>query len=133
VKLLMRQRWVVTGSDGSDGHPRQYATFPEKYAKYVQREQVLTTAEFIRRSTGLTADILGLDRRGYLRPKYFADVVVLDAAAYRPKADYLHPTVLSEGIVYLWVNGKIAVDAGKMTDALSGKVLSHVPTAGTCR
>jgi N-acyl-D-amino-acid deacylase len=133
VKLLMRQPWVVTGSDGSDGHPRQYATFPEKYAKYVQREHVLTTAEFIRRSTGLTADILGLDRRGYLRPGYFADVVVLDAAAYGPKADYLHPNVLSKGVSYLWVNGKLAVDAGELTDALSGRMLSHAPTAGTCR
>lgn len=132
VKLLMRQPWVVTGSDGSDGHPRQYATFPEKYAKYAQREHVLTSDEFIRRSTGLTADILGLDRRGYLRPGYFADVVVLDPSAYRPRADYLHPNVLSEGVVYLWVNGTLAVDASKMTDALSGRVLSHVPTAGTC-
>jgi N-acyl-D-aspartate/D-glutamate deacylase len=133
VKLLMRQPWVVTGSDGSDGHPRQYATFAEKYAKYVQREHVLTTAEFIRRSTGLTADILGLDRRGYLRPGYFADVVVLDPAAYRPKADYLHPAVLSVGVIDLWINGKLAVDAGEMTDALSGRVLSHAPRAGTCR
>ena len=132
VKLLMRQPWVVTGSDGSDGHPRQYATFPEKYAKYVQREQVLTIAEFIRRSTGLTADILGLERRGYLRVGYFADVVVLDAAAYRPRADYLHPNVLSEGVVDLWVNGKLAVDAGKLTDTLSGQALSHTPLPGTC-
>jgi N-acyl-D-amino-acid deacylase len=133
VKLLMRQPWVVTGSDGSDGHPRQYATFPEKYANYVQHDPVLTTAEFIRRSTGLTADILGLERRGYLRPGYFADVVVLDPAAYRPKADYLHPAVLSVGVINLWVNGELAVDAGQMTDGLFGRVLSHVPTAGTCR
>jgi N-acyl-D-aspartate/D-glutamate deacylase len=132
VKLLMRQSWVVTGSDGSDGHPRQYATFPEKYARYVQREQVLTTAEFIRRSTGATADILRLERRGYLRAGYFADVVVLDPAGYRPKADYLHPNVLSEGVLYLWVNGTPAVDAGKLTDVLSGKVLSHAPTSGSC-
>jgi N-acyl-D-aspartate/D-glutamate deacylase len=133
VKLLMRQPWVVTGSDGSDGHPRQYATFTEKYARYVQNEHVLTTAEFIRRSTGLTADILGLERRGYLRPGSFADVVVFDPSAYRPRADYLHPKLLSEGVLYLWVNGKLAVDAGRMTDALSGKVLSHVPTAGSCK
>lgn len=133
VKLLMRQPWVVTGSDGSDGHPRQYATFPEKYAKYVQREQVLTTAEFIRRSTGVTADILGLERRGYLRAGYFADVVVLDPSGYQPKADYLHPNVLSEGVLYLWVNGTLAVNAGQLTDALSGKVLRHAPTAGSCR
>ena len=132
VKLLMRQPWVVTGSDGSDGHPRQYATFTEKYAKYVQHDHVLTTLEFIRRSTGATADFLGLERRGYLRPGYFADVVVLDPKAYRPKADYLHPNVLSEGVLYLWVNGVLAVDAGKMTDTLSGKVLSHVPTPGSC-
>jgi N-acyl-D-amino-acid deacylase len=133
VQLLMRQPWVVTGSDGSDGHPRQYATFPEKYAKYVQHEHVLTSAEYIRRSTGATADILGLERRGYLRAGNFADVVVLDPAAYVPKADYLHPDVLSEGVLYLWVNGTLAVNAGKLTDTLSGRVLSHAPTAGSCR
>lgn len=133
VTLLMRQPWVVTGSDGSDGHPRQYATFPEKYAKYVERDHVLTTAEFIRRSTGLTADILGLDRRGYLRPGYFADVVVLDPSGYQPRADYLHPDVLSEGVLYLWVNGALAVDAGQMTDALAGKVLSHASAPGGCQ
>ena len=92
-----------------------------------------TTAEFIRRSTGATADILGLERRGYLRAGNFADVVVLDPAAYVPKADYLHPDVLSEGVLYLWVNGTLAVNAGKLTDTLSGRVLSHAPTAGSCR
>jgi N-acyl-D-aspartate/D-glutamate deacylase len=132
VRLLMRQPWVVTGSDGSDGHPRQYATFTQKYAKYVQHDHALTTLEFIRRSSGATADFLGLERRGYLRPGYFADVVVLDPKGYRPKADYLHPKVLSEGVLYLWVNGALAVDAGRMTDALSGKTLRHVPTPGSC-
>jgi N-acyl-D-aspartate/D-glutamate deacylase len=133
VRRLMQQSWVVTGSDGSDGHPRQYATFPEKYARYVQRERVLTTAEFIRRSTGATADILGLERRGYLRVGYFADVVVLDPVGYRPKADYLHPDVLSEGVLYLWVGGALAIDKGRMTDVLAGKVLSHMALRGTCR
>jgi N-acyl-D-aspartate/D-glutamate deacylase len=133
VRRLMQQSWVVTGSDGSDGHPRQFATFPEKYARYVQRERALTTAEFIRRSTGATADILGLERRGYLRVGYFADVVVLDPAGYRPRADYLHPDVLSEGVLYLWVGGALAVDDGHMTDILAGKVLSHTARRGTCR
>ena len=57
---------------------------------------------------------------------------MLDPKGYRPKADYLHPKVLSEGVLYLWVNGALAVDAGKMTDSLSGKVLRHVPTPGSC-
>src|SRR5690606_20282939 len=37
VDLFMQQPWVITGSDGSSGHPRQYATFPEKYARYVKQ------------------------------------------------------------------------------------------------
>jgi N-acyl-D-amino-acid deacylase len=98
----------------------------------VQHDHVLTPLEFIRRSSGATADFLGLERRGYLRPGYFADVVVLDPKRYRPKADYLHPKVLSEGVLYLWVNGALAVDAGKMTDSLSGKILRHPPTPGSC-
>src|SRR4029453_19114732 len=28
VDLVMKQPWIVTGSDGTDGHPRQYAPFP---------------------------------------------------------------------------------------------------------
>ena len=28
IKLLMKQPWVMTGSDGSAGHPRMYGTFP---------------------------------------------------------------------------------------------------------
>ena len=31
VDLIMKQPWVVTSSDGSNGHPRQYATFPKLY------------------------------------------------------------------------------------------------------
>jgi N-acyl-D-aspartate/D-glutamate deacylase len=68
VDLVMKQPWIVTGSDGTDGHPRQYATFPRKYAVYVQERHVIDLKTFIRQSTGLSADIFKLDRRGYLRP-----------------------------------------------------------------
>ncbi|RYD40570.1 MAG: D-aminoacylase, partial [Sphingomonadales bacterium] len=68
VDLLMKQPWVVTSSDGSDGHPRMFATFPEKYIRYVRERKVIDLAAFIRQSTGRTADIYKLDRRGYLRP-----------------------------------------------------------------
>ena len=52
---------------------------------------------------------------------------------YVPKADYIHPAVLSEGVQELFVNGVAAVDNGKMTGALSGRPLPHTPTAGTCK
>jgi len=133
LENFMKQPWVVTSSDGGPGHPREYATFPTKYAVYVKEKHVIDTGFFIRHSSGLTADIFKLDRRGYLKPGYFADVLVFDPNGYVPKADYVHPAVLSEGVKELFVNGVASVDNGKMTGSLSGRPLPHTPTPGTCK
>ena len=133
LENFMKQPWVVTSSDGSAGHPREYATFQTKYAVYVKQKHVIDTGFFIRHSSGLTADIFKLDRRGYLKAGYFADVLVFDPNRYVPKADYIHPEVLSEGVQELFVNGVAAVDQGKPTGATPGRPLPHTPTAGTCR
>ena len=132
VNLFMQQPWVITGSDGSNGHPRQYASFPKKYADYVVRDRVITLGEFIHRSTGLSADLMGLRDRGYLREGLQADVVVFDPQRYAPRADYLDPAQLSVGVDYLLVNGQLAIDAGQMTGVAAGRMLRHQPPAGTC-
>ena len=133
LENFMKQPWTVTSSDGGPGHPREYATFQTKYAIYVKQKHVIDTGFFIRNSSGLTADIFKLDRRGYLRNGYFADVLVFDPARYVPKADYIHPAILSQGVQELFVNGVAAVDNGKPTGAVAGRPLPHTPTAGTCR
>lgn len=133
LENFMKQPWVVTSSDGGPGHPREYATFQTKYAVYVRQKHVIDTGFFIRHSSGLTADMFKLDRRGYLKPGYFADVLVFDPNGYVPKADYVHPAVLSAGVKELFVNGVAAVDDGKMTGSLSGRPLPHIPPAGTCK
>ena len=132
VTLFMRQPWVLTASDGNDGHPRQYATFPEKYARFVAGEGVIDLAAFIHRSTGLTAQTFGLEGRGFLRPGYHADVLVFDPQRYAPRADYVRPQVLSEGVVHLLVNGVALIDAGQAAHALPGRMLQHRPPPGTC-
>jgi N-acyl-D-aspartate/D-glutamate deacylase len=123
---------MVTSSDGSDGHPRQYASFPEKDARYVRAHAVLDMDTFIHRSTGLTAQILGLADRGRLLPGAHADVVVFDPHTYAPGADYLQPQVLARGVSTLLVNGYLAIDRGEATDALAGRLLRHEPTPGSC-
>jgi N-acyl-D-amino-acid deacylase len=132
LENFMKQPWAVTSSDGGPGHPREYATFQTKYAVYVKGKHLIDTGFFIRHSSGLTADIFKLDRRGYLRNGYFADVLVFDPDRYVPKADYIHPAVLSQGVQTLFVNGVAAVDNGKPTGAVAGRPLPHTPTAGTC-
>lgn len=130
VDLIMRQPWVVTSSDGSDGHPRQYATFPEKYRTYVVERKVISFQRFVRQSTGQSADMFKLDHRGYLRAGDYADVLVVDLARYRPRADYVHPRELSEGVRDLLVNGRFAISDSQLTDAAAGRVLLRKPPAG---
>ncbi|MGV3481353.1 MAG: N-acyl-D-amino-acid deacylase family protein [Sphingobium sp.] len=132
ITRLMKQPWVMTGSDGSQGHPRMYATYPEKYARYVLAEKAITLADFINSSSGRVADTFRLDRRGHLRAGNFADIVVFDPAAYRPRADYVNADRLSEGVRTLLVNGVLAIDGGKPTGAAAGRALRKTPPAGTC-
>lgn len=132
VTLLMQQPWVVTSSDGSNGHPRQYGSFPEKFARYVRESEVLDIDTFIHRSTGLTADILGVRERGYLKSGYFADVVVFDPETFAALATYVEPRQLSIGVSHLVVNGAVAISDGVQTNELAGRMLRHDPTKGTC-
>ncbi|MBA4753104.1 MAG: amidohydrolase family protein, partial [Sphingopyxis sp.] len=130
VDLLMKQPWMVTSSDGSDGHPRMFATFPEKYVRYVRERKVIDLRAFIRQSTGRTADIYKLDRRGYLRPGYFADILVFDPDRYAPRADYVRPRELSVGVRKLFVNGALAVDDGRTTGVAAGRALLRARPPG---
>ncbi|MDJ0278323.1 amidohydrolase family protein [Sphingomonas sp. 2R-10] len=131
VDRIMQQPWVVTSSDGSNGHPRQYATFPRKYQTYVRERKVIALKDFIHRSTGLTADMYRMDRRGYLKPGYYADVVVFDSVGYAPRADYVNPRVPSVGVKALFVNGKLALRDSATTGAAAGRVLLR-PTPKHC-
>lgn len=130
VELFMKQPWVVTSSDGSNGHPRMYATYPQKYRKYVLERKTIDLGQFIRQSTGKVADIYGIDRRGYLRPGYFGDVLVFDPQKFAPRANYLHPRELSVGVKALFVNGKAAVENSSVTGTTAGRVLLRKPASG---
>jgi N-acyl-D-aspartate/D-glutamate deacylase len=118
--VFMRQPWVATSSDGTVGHPRRVASFPRKYHRFVRELGVLTPAEFVRSASGLPADILGIQDRGYLRPGAMADVVVFDPAGFRERASYEDPEQLSSGVVHLWVNGTQAIADGKTMGSRSG-------------
>ena len=89
----------------------------------MQERHVIDLKTFIRQSTGLSADIFKLDRRGYLRPGYFADVVVFDLAKVHAAATYLEPTKYAEGMLHVLVNGKFAVKDSQPTHTLNGRVL----------
>ena len=127
VDRFMVQPWVMTGSDGSPGHPRLYGTFPKKLRDYVYEKKLITLPFAIRSSSALAAELLGLTDRGLLKQGYFADVIAFDPATIADTATYTHPENLAVGMRYIFINGTLAVRDGTYTGALAGKVLRHTP------
>lgn len=132
VRLIMKQPFVATASDGgakvpgpSVPHPRSYGTYPRKIGRFAIEEKLVPVELAIRSASGLPADILKLPERGYLKAGWFADIVIFDPATYRDTATYDKPHQYATGVRYLFVNGTLVVDQGKFTGALAGKVLRH--------
>ena len=123
IRTFAGRDWVVTGSDGSTGHPRKYGSFPKAYRDFVVDGKLMTMAQFIHRSSGQTADIIGLKDRGYLKPGMVADIVIFDPKRFAAHATYQQPRKLSTGVAYLLINGKTLIFQSKHTDELPGKPL----------
>jgi N-acyl-D-amino-acid deacylase len=123
IERFMRQPWVMTGSDGSTGHPRKYGTFPRKLREYVYNKRLITLPFFVRHSSALTAETFRIPERGRLRVGYYADVIVFDEQTVADRATYTQPDLLAVGMRYVIVNGQLAVEDGKYTGALAGRPL----------
>jgi N-acyl-D-aspartate/D-glutamate deacylase len=123
IVRFMTRPWVMTGSDGSGGHPRKYGTYPRKFRDYVREKKVMTIPAFIRASASLPAETFHLKDRGVLREGAFADIVVFDEQTFTDRSTYEEPTLLATGMRWVLVNGKFAVDAGTPTNALAGRAL----------
>src|SRR5260221_11836194 len=91
IEKFLVQPWVMTGSDGSTGHPRKYGTFPRVFREYVYRRKLLALPQAVHRSSQLTAEPLGLPGRRVLRIGGFAAVGGFDPNTFAANAHYVHP------------------------------------------
>ena len=121
VETFMVQPWVVTSSDGTNGHPRKFASFPQKYQQYVQKKGLMTVGEFIKKSSGQTAEILGLKDRGQLKQNYQADIIIFDAEKFSANADFSTWNKYSSGVEQVWINGQHVIRDGSYQKQLAGK------------
>jgi N-acyl-D-aspartate/D-glutamate deacylase len=133
VRVYMKQPWVATASDGgvqtpgnTVPHPRSYGTFPRKIGFYSIQEKIVPVEFAIRSATGLPADILKLTDRGYLKPGFYADLVVFVPEAFRDTATYEKPHQYAAGVKWVLVNGHPTVKDGTFQDSdLGGRALRH--------
>ena len=130
VELLMQQPWMMTSSDGAlvtfgEGaeHPRAYGAYPRKLRRYVIERQVVSMAQAIHSSSGLPAQVFAIPDRGVLRPGAFADVLVFNPETVRDVATYPKPHAYSEGMDFVFVNGKAAILEGQVTAERHGRVI----------
>ena len=114
--------------------PCTYGEFPGILERFVVKEKVLRLEEAIHKMTGMPAARLGLPDRGQIRPGLAADLVVFDLARIRDRATNLwphaypfenYPHGYPEGIDWVLVNGRLAVEDGELTGARAGIVLRH--------
>ncbi|MBI4500091.1 MAG: D-aminoacylase [Gemmatimonadetes bacterium] len=134
IKKEIAQPWVSFGSDAgslaaegvflkSNPHPRAYGNFARLLGKYVREEKVIPLEEAIRRLSLLPATNLKLQRRGALKPGYFADVIVFDPATIADHATFEKPHQYATGVVHVLVNGTQVLKNGEHTGAKPGRVV----------
>jgi len=134
IRRQLQLPWVCLGSDSessapegdflkSSTHPRAYGTFARFLGHYVRDEKLLTLEEAVRKITSLPADTLRLEKRGWLRPGYFADIAVFDPAKVKDNATYANPRQYASGMVHVFVNGQQVLKLGEHTHAFPGMVV----------
>jgi N-acyl-D-amino-acid deacylase len=126
IVRFMKQKFMMTCSDGSTGHPRKYGTFPRKLREYVYTEKLIGLPFAVRNSSALTAETFRIPERGLIRVGYFADVIIFDEKTIADRATYEQPELLAVGMKYVIVNGKIAVENGAYAGVLAGRALRKV-------
>lgn len=134
IAKKLRLPWMSIGSDAgslapvgeflkSQPHPRAYGSFARVLGKYVRDEGALPLEQAIHKMTGLPAANLRLDRRGFLRPDYQADVAVFDPATIQDHATYDRPHQYATGMKHVFVNGKQVLEDGEHTGAKPGQAV----------
>lgn len=111
------------GGSGIASHPRAWGAFPRIFSRYVRELGALSLEAAVQRATAVAANEIGAYDRGRLAPGLAADIVVFDPLRIRDRATFAEPTLPSEGVHYVIVNGEIVLEEGRYTGAKPGRVL----------
>ncbi len=129
VKLFMQREEMNVCTDGllcpGKPHPRLYGSFPRVLGKYARDEQVFSLETAVAKMTSKAASVLSLAQRGQIKEGFFADITSFDFNTILDKGTFTEPVQYPQGIHHVLVNGKIAVQNGKHTGTLNGKVIKH--------
>jgi N-acyl-D-amino-acid deacylase len=127
VRTVMRHPATMIGTDGiwSHGkpHPRIYGTYPRILGTYVREARLLSLEEAVRKMTSFPAQKFGLWKKGIVRQGMDADLVVFDPDTIAERSTFQDPHQYPTGLPYVILSGRVAVDQGRYTGTLAGRVV----------
>jgi N-acyl-D-glutamate deacylase len=115
--------------DDAVSHPRSSATFTKFLHSWVMERKVVPLMDGIAKCTLIPAQILGasvpsMRNKGRLQVGCDADIVVLDLAILKDRADFLNMNRQSDGVKHLLVNGQAVIaDGALVRDARPGRAV----------
>ena len=134
LRYGLKQRWTSICLDANEtsldgpifephNHPRAWGAMPRFLGHYGRDLHLVPLPEAIRKMTSLPAEREHLTGRGLLKPEFFADITVFDAKTIIDKATYPDPNQMSVGVDYVFVNGQLEFEDGKLTGVTAGRAL----------
>ncbi len=125
IATIMKWQHAVICSDGSGvgRHPRGYGSFTKVLRYYVREQKALSLEEAIHKMTALSAENIGIEKRGKISVGHYADLVLFDPNRIADQATPQYPQLQSTGIEKVWVNGVAVYGQGKTASVYPGKVI----------
>ena len=96
-----------------------FQTFPQFFV--LAKRYGMPLERIVRKMTGATADRFGLEKRGYLKADYKADITIIDPENIR--VNEAIPDFKPEGIKYVFVNGRKVMNQGKYCSKKAGEII----------
>ena len=75
---------------------------------------MVTLEEAVRKCTSLPAGFLGIENKGLVKEGYDADLVFFNKDTIGSDADFVTPRVDPKGVEYVFVDGNVVVENGKI-------------------
>ncbi|MET0497786.1 MAG: D-aminoacylase [Steroidobacteraceae bacterium] len=129
MREIMQHSCCMIGSDGlphdSLPHPRLWGTFPRVLGRYARDLKTISLETAVHKMTGLSAATFSLPERGLIAVGMKADVTVFNPETVIDRATYAAPAQLAEGIVHVFVNGRLSWTQNGATPGRSGRFLAR--------
>lgn len=131
VEAIYRDENTVVGTDGLylvpgvKGHPRAFGSLPRTLRLFWREKGLVSLEQAVYKMTGLTAQRLGLRRKGVIKDGNDADFVLFDADAITDRATFADPNALCTGIRSVYVAGQLVFADGAPTEARPGRLIAY--------